>query len=274
MSAKRAILQINEDLCNGCGQCVLDCAEGAIRIVDGKAKIVSDSFCDGLGACIGGCPTGALTITEREAAPFDEEAAMAHVASERERQWKEADAEESGCACAGHGHKHHKHGECGHKHHGHEGHGHHAHAGKHAELVPGGITPAPMRHGGCPGAQAQGAPWPVKLRLIPPEAPFLKGADLVIAADCAAPVVQGFYERYAKGAIVLIGCPKFEDNGALKDKLEAIFRTAKPRSCTVLRMEVPCCAGIVRAAKEAYEAAGGGFFWRELVLSRKGEVVG
>lgn len=260
MKSKRAILHIDEDLCNGCGQCVLDCAEGAIQIIDGKAKIVSDSFCDGLGACLGGCPTGALTITEREAVPFDEATAMEHVAKQHNTE-----AEESACGCKGHEHgTKTQQSPC---------------VGGHAQAAFVGAARQPIaapatRHGGCPGAQAQGAPWPVKLRLIPPDAPFLKGADLVIAADCAAPVATRFYEEYAKGSVVLIGCPKFEDTGAMTEKLTAIFKAAKPRSCTVLCMEVPCCAGIVGAAREAYEASGRGFFWRELVLSRRGEVVG
>ena len=251
MKSKRAILHIDERLCNGCGQCVLDCAEGAIQIVDGKAKIISDSFCDGLGACLGGCPTGALTITEREAVPFDEAAAMDHVARQRA-----ASGTKSACGCQGHAFG---------------GHAQAAFATSGGPVAPaGGVAP---RHGGCPGAQAQGNPWPVKLRLIPPDAPFLKGADLVIAADCAAPVAATFHEEYAKGSIVLIACPKFEDAAAVREKLEDIFRVANPRSCTVLRMEVPCCAGITSAARHAYEGAGRDFFWRELTLSRKGEPV-
>lgn len=268
MKSKRAILHIDESLCNGCGQCVLDCAEGAIQIIDGKAKIVSDSFCDGLGACLGGCPTGALTITEREAVPFDEAAAMEHVAKQHDAQ-----TEESVCGCKGHEHgAKTQQSPCA------GGHAQAAFGGGAAHGAPAGVArqtfaaPAPRR-GGCPGAQAQGAPWPVKLRLIPPDAPFLKGADLVIAADCAASVAARFYEEYAKGSVVLIGCPKFEDTGAMTEKLTAIFTTAKPRSCTVLRMEVPCCAGIVEAARDAYEASGRGFFWREIILSRRGEAV-
>ncbi len=215
----RNIIEIDEERCNGCGNCVADCAEGAIAIVNGKAKVVSDSFCDGLGACLGRCPVDALRVIQREAAAFDEDAAMAHVA----KQQKIAEQK----------------------------------------------RPLPM-HGGCPGALAMGgAPWPVKLRLVSADAPFLRGADLVIAADCAAPVAANF-QKYAKGKITLIGCPKFEEGGLLAPKLTQIFRTAKPKSCTVIRMEVPCCGGLVQALRTAYAESGMAFPLKEITLGRDG----
>ncbi len=229
MNGIRNIIEIDEERCNGCGNCVADCAEGAIAIVNGKAKVVSDSFCDGLGACIGRCPTDALRIIQREAPAFDEAAAMAHVAAQKGIAPKQ---------------------------------------GGHASQP----SPMPM-HGGCPGMLAMGgAPWPVKIRLVSPDSPFLKGADLVIAADCAAPVTPQFQE-YVKGKIVLIGCPKFEEGSFLAPKLLQIFRQAKPKSCTVLRMEVPCCGGLPHAVRAAHAECGLHFPLEEKILSRSGRDV-
>ncbi len=208
MKIKRKIIQIDEALCNGCGQCVLDCAEGAIRIVDGKAKVLGESLCDGLGACLGGCPTGALTIVEREADPFDE--AAVHAARKGEKR-------EAGAGLPG-----------------------------------GGVA--------CPGLRAMfeagGKHWPVKLRLANPGAPEFAGADLLVAADCAAAACKDFHEKYAKGKVVLIHCPKFEDGEGAAVRLAEIFKTARPKSCALLRMEVPCCGGLVANGRNALAMCG------------------
>ncbi len=248
----RNIIKIDRDLCTGCGQCVLDCAEGAIAIVDGKATVVSESYCDGLGACLSGCPQDALTIEQREADPFDEEAAMAHVARTKEK---------TGSSCPGTTA---------------------FEAGKTEPAMqgrPGFVFPmqgafAEKPHG-CPGSavrdftakgrsmpqvpsQGQGMrrlTWPVKLRLVPPQAPFLANAHILLAADCA-PAASALFHQEADGKVVLIACPKFEDTDAMKNKLVSILRCAQPASVTVIRMEVPCCKGIAAICREACAACG------------------
>ncbi len=247
----RNIIKIDRDLCTGCGQCVLDCAEGAIAIVDGKATVVSESYCDGLGACLSGCPQDALTIEQREADPFDEEAAMAHVARTKGKDSASCPgstaSEARPSAAPGQG-------------------------------QPGFVFPMQGAAGklhGCPGsavrdfasqgpgmAQAQSAgqgmrrlTWPVKLRLVPPQAPFLANAHILLAADCA-PAASTLFHQEAHGKVVLIACPKFEDGEAIKDKLVSILRCAKPASVTVIRMEVPCCRGIAAICREACAACG------------------
>ncbi|MCL1939305.1 MAG: ferredoxin [Desulfovibrionaceae bacterium] len=255
----RDIIEIDEERCNGCGQCVIDCAEGAIALVDGKAKVIADIYCDGLGACLGGCPVDALRIIRREADDFDEEAVQDHLL----RQGKPAPM----AAQAGPG----AHGACN---------------------CPGAaatsFTLLPMRDGpgsadldaceGIPGPGAAGGPgarrWPLKIRLMPEEAPFLRGAALLVAADCAAFAAPDFHQRLADGKVMLIGCPKFEGSEALARKLEAIVRAAKPESLLVARMEVPCCRALTKACLDALGAAGEDIPQREAVISRAGEVTG
>lgn len=259
----RNIIEIDEELCNGCGQCILDCAEGAIALVDGKAKVIADRYCDGLGACLSGCPTGALRIIRREADAYDEAAVERHLASQGRTLNKEHGP------AAGHGPQQHG---------GHQ-------AGAHACGCPGSkamlfeplaAAPAPTR--GCPGSaagmmseQAGGTHWPLKLRLMSPEAPFLRGAELLLAADCAAFAAPDFH-RLRPGKVVLIACPKFEGAEALAERLEEIFRLAKPAGCTVARMEVPCCQGLLKACLAAREASGTDVPVREVIISRRGEV--
>ena len=232
---KRKIVRIDEEKCNGCGQCIDACVEGALELVDGKARLVSDVYCDGLGACLGECPQGAITVEEREAESFDE-AAVAARASEKA----------AACRCPG----------AAVQTFGDEA---------AAPTCPGQEAACPAEErvgcGICCGAGDQPPPsrlghWPVQLRLVPPEAPFLRGADLVVLADCAAVAVPDFHDRYVAGRAVLVGCPKFDDLAFYRKKLERIFGEAKPAGITVLRMEVPCCAGIADAAVEAWEAAG------------------
>ena len=221
MKIKRPLIRIDEEKCTGCGDCVTACQEGAIAVIDGKARLVREIFCDGLGACLGHCPTGALTIEEVEAEPFDEEAVAEHLAAP----------------------------------------------------APQPATPA--HFGGCPGSairQMSPAPargpafastepsalghWPVQLTLVPPIAPFLRQADLLLCADCVPFTLAGFHQRYLNGRAVLVGCPKLDDLAHYQEKLTAILSVAKPRSLTVLRMEVPCCGGLAYAALNARDAAG------------------
>ena len=219
--SKRNVVRIDEDKCNGCGQCVTACAEGAIAIVDGKARLVSDSYCDGLGACLGTCPQDAITVEEREAEPFDEQAVKRHLAAQESAQ--AADTEPLPCGCPGTAMRA-------------LGSANHARAASRGPVAAG---------------ASQLSHWPVQLRLVPPGAPFLKGADLLVAADCTAFAVSDLHRRYLSGRAVLVGCPKLDDLALYRQKLADVLREATPRSVTVLRMEVPCCGGIAHAVREA-----------------------
>lgn len=245
----RKIVQIDEDACNGCGLCVPACAEGAIRIVNGKAVLSADNLCDGLGACLGDCPRDAIRIIEREADEFDEEAVDKHL-------------RQIGREPALHG-----------AHHGAPSHPHHA-------------------AGGCPGSRAMvfdapakadetapAAPqpsrlrqWPVQLHLVPPTAPYFQDADLVIAADCVPFAYADFHRDFLDGRALVIGCPKLDDNRFYQEKLTEIFRASTIRSITVLRMEVPCCGGIVMAARQALAASGKDIPFREVTIGIQGTV--
>ncbi len=248
MSTMRNIIEINEDLCNGCGQCILDCAEGAIHIVDGKAKVIADHLCDGLGACLSGCPTGALKIIQRPADAYDEKAVEEHLA----RQGK------------AHGHTH--------------GHGHkHGHGGC-PSAAPGGGCPSsrpmnlPMGPGGMAAPSGGGnTHWPLKLRLMSPDAPFLQGARLLLAADCTAFAAPGL-QALKPGRVCLIACPKFEGMEPLVERLVEIFTRANPAEVLVARMEVPCCQVLSRACAVAKEQAGSSVPVTEVIVTRTGEV--
>ncbi|UJX41493.1 4Fe-4S ferredoxin [Desulfovibrio sp. JY] len=234
---KRKIIEIDEALCNGCGQCVTGCAEGALAIVDGKARIVADHFCDGLGACIGHCPTGALQIIEREAPEFDEAAAMAHVAQ----------AGQPGG----------KHGGCP--------------SGQPLTLTP--CQQANVPTGQTPVAGSALSSWPIKLRLVPPTAPFLKGARLLLTSDCVPPAFPAFHSAFLPGRVALLGCPKFDDVQAYVDKLTAIVRDNAVADITVLQMEVPCCSGMARIAAMAVAASGRDIPITRVVVGRQGAIV-
>ncbi|MBD3401295.1 4Fe-4S ferredoxin [candidate division GN15 bacterium] len=219
----RDIIRIDEDKCDGCGDCVSACAEGAIQLVDGKAKLVSEVYCDGLGACIGDCPQGAITIEKREAAPFNEAAVAQHLASQQvQPQPIKLNT------MAGHG-------------------GCPGSAPRSFEAPP---TPAarPTTQGGG-GSQLR--QWPVQLMLVPPHAPYLKDADILICADCVPFAVPDFHSRFLAGRALLVGCPKLDDLQYYLEKLKQIFAQATPRRITVLKMEVPCCSGIAQATKMA-----------------------
>jgi len=237
MRAHRKIVRIDAGKCNGCGKCAEACVEGAIEIVDGKARLVSDVYCDGLGACIGECPEDAITIEERMADKFDEEAAGRH-------------------AHAAHGGAH----EAGHP-------AAHAHAeGKLPCGCPGTSVREIKRGAASRGSAAccaedagvvsQLANWPVQLRLVPPGASFLRGADVLLAADCVPFALADFHGRLLAGRALLVGCPKLDDAEFYVERLADILKEARPRSLTVAHMEVPCCLGLVRIAEEAIERSG------------------
>ena len=278
---KRKIIKIDEELCNGCGQCIPECPEGALQIIDGKARLVSDLFCDGLGACLGFCPQGAISVEEREAEEYNERRVMENVA----RQGRNVIL------------------------------AHLEHLKGHHQLeflkeaveflrekgikIPSGFVgdadpvrceaPTPT----CPGArlidrrettdeeseESGPAPeavsrlrqWPVQLNLVPPGAPFLDGADLLVAADCVPFAYAGFHEDLLKGRVVVCGCPKFDDGPAYLERLTEYFRQHDIKSVTVARMVVPCCGGILMLVEEALRASGKDIPLREVVIGIDGE---
>jgi Fe-S-cluster-containing hydrogenase component 2 len=209
----RNILKIDEEKCNGCGQCVSACAEGAIEIVNGKAKLVSEIYCDGLGACIGHCPEDAITIEHRQAAEFDEEATKAHLAREKESH-KQADF-----VCPGM---------------------------KAQKLQVKG--PATDSTAEVPSQLSQ---WPVQLKLVPPSAPYFANADLLLVADCVPFAMGDFHNRLLKDNSIAVGCPKLDDVDFYIEKLAAILKANKLNSLSVIHMEVPCCSGLTHIARQA-----------------------
>ena len=244
MKVMRKIIKIDEELCDGCGLCVPSCAEGALQVIDGKARIIADIFCDGLGACLGECPQGALEVIEREAEDFDEAAVEEHLATVEKQEQKERAATPCGCPSAqiqtfiqsGHG----KAGQA---------------AGESA-----------------PQASAL-AHWPVQIRLVPPTAPFLKGADLLVVADCAPIALASLHRDFLEGKAVMMGCPKFDENQIYIDKFAEIFKSAGIKSITTLVMEVPCCAGLPVIVKKGLEKSGMKIPLEEVVVSTRGQII-
>jgi Pyruvate/2-oxoacid:ferredoxin oxidoreductase delta subunit len=241
MNVKRKIIEINDERCNGCGQCVLACAESAIKIVDGKARLISDIYCDGLGACLGECPQDALKIVEREAPEFDEKAVEEHLNAEGLKQAAPAPAH-TGCPSA---------------------------AVRHFDR--GRDDEAPAASDG-PVASAL-TNWPVQIRLVPPSAPFLKNADLLVTADCVPVAYPSFHRDFLQGRVVLLGCPKFDDADAYIQKFAQIFKTANIKSVTVVVMEVPCCQGLPAIVKEGMDAAGKKIPIEKVVVSAEGGIL-
>jgi ferredoxin len=242
--ARRQIVEIDEAKCNGCGQCVPACAEGAIRVVDGKARLMSDVYCDGLGACLGHCPQGAITIVEREADPFDQ-AAVEH-AKEAGEEAKPTPA----CRCPGA-----------------------AMRDLRLNVAPAAASrqpPRPTSH----SEQTALAHWPIQLRLVPADAPFLRQADLFLVADCVPFACAGFHERVLRGRPIVIGCPKLDDAGAHVEKLTEMLRHSSVRSLTVVHMEVPCCTNLLRIAAEAVRCSGVQIPLHDVTISISGEVAG
>ncbi len=240
MKVKRKIIEIDEEQCDGCGQCVPACAEGAIQVVDGKARLVAEKYCDGLGACLGECPNDALRIIEREAEGFDEEAVEEYLQS---REQAQGPAATMPCGCPStqiQSFASQKSSE------GVE------------EQVPLSSAVSALTH------------WPVKIRLVPPTAPFLKGADLLVAADCTPFAYSSFHSDFLKGKVLMVGCPKFDEVQAYIEKFAEIFRTADIKNITVLAMEVPCCQGLSIIVEKAIEIAGKEIPIEKVVLSTRG----
>lgn len=234
----REIVRIDEEKCDGCGLCVPACAEGAIRIVDGKARLEADNLCDGLGACLGECPQGAIVIERRNADAFDEQAVAAHL-------------------------------------------GH----------APDPAQPEPAPRGGCPGAAVRqltpgpvtsvGSPerrpselrqWPVQLHLVPPTAPFLQDADLIVVADCVPFAYADVHRDFLRGRVVVVGCPKLDDGRAYLAKLTEMFSSNRLNSLTVLHMEVPCCGGLLALVRQALAASGADVKLQSVVIGIDGNL--
>lgn len=226
--AVRPILEIDESRCNGCGQCLPSCAEGALRLENGKVRIIEDKLCDGLGACLNNCPRGALRIIERTAEPFSEHAVAAR----------------SGHACPS--------------------------AAPRSEEKPGPCEIFPGDPANMPGFSSADKHWPLKLALVPPKAEFLAGAHWLLTADCAPAACPSFAQRYLRGKVMLLACPKLENKEAMVEKMAALLRENPPKAITLARMEVPCCC-LPQLVRQAQEAAGTDIPVDTTVITRFGQ---
>ena len=233
----RKIVKIDEDKCDGCGICIPGCAEGALQIIDGKAKLISEKYCDGLGACLGECPQGAITIEERVAEGFDEVAVVHHL------EKKEPAEEELACGCSS------------------------AMVTQFERQESSGVTLEGDRS--QPSMLGQ---WPVQLTLVPPTAPFLQGADLILAADCVPFAYAGFHRDFLRNHALLIACPKLDDFEAHLRKLTDVLRHSSVKSLTVVHMEVPCCFGLVHMAQQAIRLSGQAIPFREVTVGVRGDL--
>ena len=240
MKVIRKIIEVNEELCDGCGQCVPDCAEGALQVIEGKVKVLADRFCDGLGACLEACPKDALKVVEREADEFDEEAVM-ELLKRKKSQNKEPQTGtvspglanikfETPCQAAN----------------------------KPRFAFAEGKTDSQLSH------------WPVQIRLVPAKAPFLKNADLLVAADCVPVAYPHFHRDFLAGRAVMMGCPKFDDVNGYIQKFVEVFQEAEPRSIKLAIMEVPCCAGMRMIVKEALKQADRDIPVEEVIITARG----
>jgi ferredoxin len=245
MKVNRKIIRIDEELCDGCGQCIPSCAEGALQVVDGKARLVKDIYCDGLGACLGECPTGALSIIKREAEDFDEDAVEEYLRSKEQDGMNQDETMACGCPST-----------------------------QIQSFIPSGSREEaniPTVRGGQNSTLTH---WPVQIRLIPPTAPFLKGADLLVAADCTPVAYPNFHRDFIKGKVVMVGCPKFDDRQEYVQKFADIFRTADIKSITIVMMEVPCCHGLPAIVEKGMEMAGKKVPMEKVLIGGQGDILG
>lgn len=242
----RPIIEIDEEKCDGCGQCVSACAEGAIQMVNGKAHLVSDSYCDGLGACLGECPRGAIRIIERPAETFDPQA----VEQQQQKQRASIAPQCHGGGCPG---------------------------TAMLNLRLNVVGPASQSSISSAASNTSAVPplchWPIQLHLVPPNAPFLTNTDIFLVADCVPFACRDFHERILNGNPVLVGCPKLDDSQSYVDKLAEILATNTPRTITIVHMEVPCCMGLMRIAHSAANLSGVAVPIREITVSRQGEIL-
>lgn len=231
---KRTIIEIDEEKCNGCGICVTACHEGAIGMVNGKAKLLRDDYCDGLGHCLPTCPTGAITFVERVAKPYDEEAV------EQNKKNKQQETPPQGCP------------------------------GSQAKAIA--TSTHKESSEACSSRVSQLKQWPVQIKLAPINASFFDNANLLVAADCTAYAYSDFHNKFIKNHITLIGCPKL-DSGDYTDKLTEIIKNNNIKSVTAVRMEVPCCGGLENAVKTALQKSGKFIPWQIVVISTDGKIL-
>ena len=245
MKVIRKIIEIDEELCDGCGLCVPSCAEGSLEIIDGKAKVIADNLCDGLGACLGECPNNALRIIEREAEEFDEEAVEQYLAEKEANAPSEAKAPAGGCPSAM------------------------------AKTFP---TMTPCQSANKPAAiegtqQSALGHWPIQIHLIPPTAPFLKNADLLVLADCVPVAFPSLHRDFLAGKTVMMGCPKLDEVQAYIDKFAQIFQANSIKRITAVVMEVPCCAGLPVIVQKGLKAANKHIPMEIAVISTRGALL-
>lgn len=231
----RRIIEINEEICNGCGLCAKACHEGAIGMVNGKAKLLRDDYCDGLGDCLPNCPVGAISFVEREAAAYDEAAVL-------ENKKKQQQAHAGGCP------------------------------GMKAREIPGHKVQVSAADVSAAETVSELRQWPVQIQLAPVKAPYFEGAKLLIAADCTAYAYGNFHRDFIRGRVALIGCPKLDDVD-YSEKLTEILRQNGVKSLTIVRMEVPCCGGIERAAVSALQNSGKFIPWQVVTVSVDGRIL-
>ncbi len=234
----RKMVSIDEEKCTGCGLCIPSCAEGALRIVDGKAELISDKYCDGLGACIGECPQGALVIQFREADEFDESAVKRHLKEEQ------SDSSRTNQPCPS------------------------------AALTDFGRNLATHETDNASQLkQSRLSQWPVQLALLPPDAQLFENADLLIAADCVPFAYANFHDDFLSGKVVVVGCPKLDDAEGYKRRLADTFKRSHVKSLTVVNMEVPCCFGLYRLVKDALDLSGKTIPLKQQIISVRGEKI-
>jgi ferredoxin len=246
MGKIRKIVEIDEELCDGCGQCAIACAEGALEIKDGKARLIKESYCDGLGACLSGCPQGAVRVIERESDEFDPEAVEEHLERKKTEEAPKEVQTQFGCPSS-----------------------------RIQTFLQGPLArkmagPAPAELG---ESASELSHWPIQIRLVPPNAPFLKGADLLVVSDCAPVAYPNFHGKFVRGKVVLLGCPKFDNAQEYIHKFSDIFRTADIRSVTVIDMEVPCCSALPAIVRKAMKEAGKEIPFEDIVISVRGEIL-
>lgn len=237
----RRIIRIDQEKCNGCGACAEACHEGAIAMVEGKAQLMRDDYCDGLGDCLPACPTGAISFVEREAAAYDEQAVLANKQKKMQEKMRK-EGTPLPCGCPGSQSRSIRHTET-----------------RQAETV-------------CAEPVSRLSQWPVQIKLVPVRAPYFDGAKLLIAADCTAYAYAAFHERFIKGHITLVGCPKL-DGVDYAEKLTEIIRSNDIQSVTIVRMEVPCCGGLEHAAKTALQQSGKFIPWQVVTISTDGRIL-
>lgn len=242
--ALRNIVKIDEDKCNGCGRCVSACAEGAIQMIDGKAKLVSEIYCDGLGACLNCCPVDAITIEQRQAAEFDEEATNEYLeglARNKARHQEQTQKSHAG-GCPGM---------------------------KMMNFAAGSKTES----NASGDVSSQLGQWPVQLKLVSPMAPYFAGADVMLVADCVPFAMGDFHSKLLKDKAIAVACPKLDDTGSYAQKIADIITTGKPKSLTVVHMEVPCCTGLLRIAEKALALAGSNLKINDVTISLRGDIL-